>query len=1128
MSDTNLRLQVILNAVDKLTRPFRSAQASSKELATAIQQSRARLKELDAQAGRIDGFRKASAQLAVTGNSLKAAREEAAKLATQFSATNRPTAAQARLLEQAKNRVNELQSKYNGLRQSVQRQRLALNEAGLDTKKLSSAQRELRQNADETRQALDRQQKSLKRLGEQQARMNAVRDQYSRRLEVRDRIAGAGATTTAAGLAMGAPVMAAVKSYASMEDAMKGVAKQVNGLRDDNGNRTKPFYDMQDAIKAASEQLPMENGAIDYAALVEGGARMGVTNQNDSYEDQKRDLLAFASTAAKAATAFELPADELAEGLGKIAQLYKVPTRNIEQLGDALNYLDDNAMSKGGDIINVLQRMGGVADRLDFRKAAALGSTFLSLGAAPEIAASASNAMVRELSIATMQSKRFMEGMDLLKLNPEEIEKQMTKDAMGTIQRVLEKVNKLPQDKRLSAMTMIFGKEFGDDAAKLANNLPELQRQLKLTSGTEANGSMQKESDINKDSLSAQWLLVKTGAQNAFSSLGETLRQPLMDIMGYVKSVTGALRRWVETNPQLAGTLMKIAAVVASVTLALGTLAIAMAAVLGPLALLRFGMKSLAITGLGRFGPLLGRLSQAFKSFTPGLFQSGDALKKLFGLFSGNEASETVSWISRIREALSGGGEDDGDGILDAFRGGVLDKVKEHAQQAGESLVSSFRNPGEAIRQLGTKIRGLASAALAPLVTSVRGAGGVIRWLVMSPFALLRTALMGVGSVLGALLSPIGLVVAALAGVALVVWKYWQPISAFLGGVVEGFKAAAAPISAAFEPLQPVFQWIGDKVQALWGWFTDLLTPVKSASAELQSAASMGRQFGEALAEGLSMVMHPLDSLKSGVSWLLEKLGIVSKEAAKAKLPEQVTRQQPATVNRDGKVVLPPGGFPTMGFAGMYDSGGTIPRGQFGIVGENGPEIVNGPANVTGRKRTADLARVAATLNPSRTEPARPEQRPESRLILPHEIVNAPVNRPGRDRAAELADIAAAVMPAPALTEITDNRADPMAMRQKVFASVVAGVMGLAAASAEAAPIHPYSVPVRTQPAPSAKAERQPQVIKYEISAPIHIVAQPGQSAQDIAREVARQLDERERRARAKTRSNFSDRGGYE
>ncbi len=566
MSDNNLRLQVILNAVDKLTRPFRAAQASSKELAGAIQNTRNSLKELNKQAGRIDEFRKTRSQLAITANNLNAAREEAAKLATQFAATNRPTAAQAKLFSQAKTRVQELQQTYNGLLGAVQRQRQALKESGIDTRQLSSAQRELKKNAEETRQALEGQQKALKRLGEQQARMNAAREQYSRRLEVRDRIAGAGATTTAAGLAMGAPVMAAVKSYTSMEDAMKGVAKQVNGLRDDNGNRTARFYEMQDAIKAASEQLPMENGAVDFAALVEGGARMNVANPDDSWEDQKRDLLAFASTAAKAATAFELPADELSESLGKIAQLYKIPTRNIEQLGDALNYLDDNAMSKGADIIDVMQRLGGVADRLDYRKAAALGSTFLTLGAAPEVAASAANAMVRELSIATMQSKSFFEGMNLLKLNPEVIEKQMTKDAMGTIQRVLEKVNALPQDKRLSAMTMLFGKEFGDDAAKLANNLPELQRQLKLTAGNDALGSMQKESDINKDSLSAQWLLVKTGAQNTFSSLGETLRQPLMDILYTVKSITGALRRWVEANPELTGTLMKVAAVVAAVT----------------------------------------------------------------------------------------------------------------------------------------------------------------------------------------------------------------------------------------------------------------------------------------------------------------------------------------------------------------------------------------------------------------------------------------------------------------------------------------------------------------------------------------------------------------------------------
>lgn len=549
MSDNNLRLQVVLNAVDKLTRPFKRAQASTRELAAAVKKSRDAITQLEQAGSSLDSFRKLQGESQKLGDRLNYARQRSALLKTELGAMGPPTQRQIVALERQRLAVQRLEEKQQKLQRQSALVRAELYRTGISAKDGASATARITRETERYNSQLSVQEARLKRVGEQQRKMHAARADYSRRLEVRDRIAGAGATTTAAGVAMGAPVMAAVKSYASMEDAMKGVAKQVNGLRDDNGNRTARFYEMQDAIKAASEQLPMENGAVDFAALVEGGARMNVANPNDSWADQKRDLLAFAATAAKASTAFELPADELSESLGKIAQLYKVPTRNIEQLGDALNYLDDNAMSKGGDIIDVLQRMGGVADRLDYRKAAAIGSTFLSLGTAPEVAASAANAMVRELSIATMQSKSFFAGMDLLKLNPAQIEKEMTQDAMGTIQRVLEKVNNLPKDKRLGAMTLIFGKEFGDDAAKLANNLPELQRQLKLTSGSDANGSMQKESDINKDSLSAQWLLVKTGAQNTFSSLGETLREPLMAIMNTAKQVTGSFRRWVNRRP---------------------------------------------------------------------------------------------------------------------------------------------------------------------------------------------------------------------------------------------------------------------------------------------------------------------------------------------------------------------------------------------------------------------------------------------------------------------------------------------------------------------------------------------------------------------------------------------------
>ena len=34
-------------------------------------------------------------------------------------------------------------------------------------------------------------------------------------------------------------------------------------------------------------------------------------------------------------------------------------------------------------------------------------------------------------------------------------------------------------------------------------------------------------------------------------------------------------------------------------------------------------------------------------------------------------------------------------------------------------------------------------------------------------------------------------------------------------------------------------------------------------------------------------------------------------------------------------------------FAGFFANGGAIPRGQFGLVGERGPELISGPAQIT-------------------------------------------------------------------------------------------------------------------------------------------------------------------------------------
>ena len=207
-----------------------------------------------------------------------------------------------------------------------------------------------------------------------------------------------------------------------------------------------------------------------------------------------------------------------------------------------------------------------------------------------------------------------MQGLDALGLSAEKVQKSMSVDAMGTIISVLEASKKLAPDQQVANLTQIFGKEFGDDAQKLANNLPELRRQIELTQGAAAKGSMNRESDINKASLSAQWQLTKTGAVNAFSSAGETLRDPLMDIMLTVSKVVGSVRRWVEANPALVGSIMKVTAAIGALLVVMGGLMLSIGAVLGPMALVRLSFTSLA--GEGGIARLTGgvmRLGDAFQ-----------------------------------------------------------------------------------------------------------------------------------------------------------------------------------------------------------------------------------------------------------------------------------------------------------------------------------------------------------------------------------------------------------------------------------------------------------------------------------------------------------------------------------
>ena len=141
MSDNNLRLQVILNAVDKLTRPFRSAQASSKELATAVQQSRARLKELDTQAGSLESFRKLQAENQKLGDRLNYARQRASLLSNELGAMGLPSQRQIVALGRQQLATQRLEERQKKLQQQTALVRAELYRAGISANDYPCAQR---------------------------------------------------------------------------------------------------------------------------------------------------------------------------------------------------------------------------------------------------------------------------------------------------------------------------------------------------------------------------------------------------------------------------------------------------------------------------------------------------------------------------------------------------------------------------------------------------------------------------------------------------------------------------------------------------------------------------------------------------------------------------------------------------------------------------------------------------------------------------------------------------------------------------------------------------------------------------------------------------------------------------
>ncbi|MCX8016712.1 MAG: phage tail tape measure protein [Rhodocyclaceae bacterium] len=238
-----------------------------------------------------------------------------------------------------------------------------------------------------------------------------------------------------------------------------------------------------------------------------------------------------------------------------------------------------------------------------------------------------------------------------------------------------------------------------------------------------------------------------------------------------------------------------------------------------------------------------GALAPEIKAATEWLNKAGEALQGLV---------QDYPWLAKLAGgvllfggalAVAGGTVAMIAGVAIKAAGGLALMAKwlgiNKALSAGgwaRRLASEIANSGAPLKAMAWHLRTLAASAMTSaaaiggkLALALRMAGQAVLWL---------------GRMV--LLNPIGL---ALAAAALLIYKFWGPISGFFKGLWSGLKAGLAPIGdafkAAFAPVAPLLRPIGDRLARVFGWFKDLLKPIEDTGG---AAERFGARFGQAIA----------------------------------------------------------------------------------------------------------------------------------------------------------------------------------------------------------------------------------------------------------------------------------------
>lgn len=507
LNETNQKLTVNRQRVDAAGSALKAAQSEQRRYQRGIAAAEEAIRQLDMELvknGRLTkeqqvAYLQAKQTLDQLQPSLKKATAEVAATRRESNAATREMNSLTSAAEREQNRVKSLGS--------------ALDKAGVDTNKLGQAQAKLAADADKVTRSLQRQEARIKTV-------NSARDQMAKNQQTRSDIKGQVLGTAAAA----APVVYAAKKAIDYEWAWSDVQKVVN-FKDE-----KEDASFQRRIRNQAINLGM--GQTDMTEIVAAAGQAGVANDKNGNVDTKQ-LERFSVDAAKMAVAFDSDAKTAGDTMATLRTSLKLNQDQMIELADVINAQSNTMNAKAMVIAGVMRRQGANAELAGFdpKQVVGLASALIASGDTEETGATALKNITGRLTSGFSASKKQREALDMLGFDPEVLSKDMQRDAVGTMSKVLTVINKQRPDQKKALISSIFGEEVAGSVAKLAGNMELLSQAMDIANDkTKYANSMEQEYQQKAKTRAQQLKKMQAATDDAVIALG-TLLLPVVDAL---------------------------------------------------------------------------------------------------------------------------------------------------------------------------------------------------------------------------------------------------------------------------------------------------------------------------------------------------------------------------------------------------------------------------------------------------------------------------------------------------------------------------------------------------------------------------------------------------------------------